>query len=219
MTTAPGEQIRGIAIPLPAGERIRWTGTPDWSSLARHAFHVRKIMLYFALLLLWRAAGAIGQAEAVTYFLAGAIPLVVLGCFAIGCAFGLAYLTQRTSVYAITDRRVVMRIGIVIPQLFNIPFRQVESAGVRAFPDGSGDIALALAGSDRIAYFQLWPHARGWRIARPHPALRSVPNAAEVGAMLREAWQSVVDEAPAILSPAAGWHEPERAEAEPAGVT
>ncbi len=194
MNAPPGEQIRGIAIPLPPGERVRWTGAPDWRSLALHTFHARKIAIYFAVLLLWRAAGALSEPAADVYFLAGAVPLVVLGMVAIACSIGLGWLTERTSVYAVTDRRVVMKIGIVVPQLFNIPFRQIESAGVRAFGDGTGDIALRLAGPDRIAYFQLWPHARGWRLGKPEPALRSIRNADEIGHLLREAWQKVVAE-------------------------
>ena len=89
--------------------------------------------------------------------------------------------------YTITNRRVVMRIGVVLEITFNFPFRVIESAGLRAYPDGTGDIPLTLTGDDKVAYLHLWPHARPWRAARPEPMLRSVPDAARVADILSRA--------------------------------
>ena len=47
------EPVRGLPERLPAGETILWQGAPRWGALARRAFHVRKIALYFAILLAW----------------------------------------------------------------------------------------------------------------------------------------------------------------------
>jgi hypothetical protein len=51
-------------------------------------------------------------------------------------------------------------------------------------------VVLTLAGSDRIAYLLLWPHARPWRYAQPQPALRCVPDAEAVGLALARAVQA-----------------------------
>jgi hypothetical protein len=48
-----------------------------------------------------------------------------------GIAGRLAWLSARTTVYTITDKRVVMRIGIVLSLTFNLPLRQIESAGLK----------------------------------------------------------------------------------------
>jgi hypothetical protein len=45
------EVAPGLPSALPPGERVVWQGPPDWRSLAVHAFHVRKIAVYFALML------------------------------------------------------------------------------------------------------------------------------------------------------------------------
>ena len=45
------EAAPGLPSALPMGERVVWQGAPDWQRLAVHAFHVRKIALYFALML------------------------------------------------------------------------------------------------------------------------------------------------------------------------
>jgi hypothetical protein len=81
-----------------------------------------------------------------------------------------------------------MRIGIVLNLTFNLPFGRIATAGLRDTGHGTGDIPLTLAGSDRIAYMHLWPHARPWRIAHPEPMLRCVPNAPRVAQVLAQAW-------------------------------
>ena len=45
------EAAPGLPSALPKGERVVWQGAPDWKRLAIHAFHVRKVALYFALML------------------------------------------------------------------------------------------------------------------------------------------------------------------------
>ncbi len=70
-----------------------------------------------------------------------------------------------------------MRIGIVLTLTLNLPFRVIESAGLRTYADGTGDIPLSLAGKEKIAIIHLWPHARPWRFARPEPMLRAIPDA------------------------------------------
>ena len=100
----------------------------------------------------------------------------------------LAWLGSRSSVYTVTDKRVVMRIGIVLSISFNLPYRMIESVGLRANADATGDIVLALSAThDRIAYVHLWPHARPWRVKRTEPMLRAVPNAALVARVLSNA--------------------------------
>jgi hypothetical protein len=82
-----------------------------------------------------------------------------------------------------------MRVGIVLTVTFNLPFKRIEGAGLMLRgADGHGDIPLTLARGERIAILQLWPHARPWRVARPEPALRCLPDAAAVGQVLARAW-------------------------------
>ena len=82
--------------------------------------------------------------------------------------------TRERTVYTLTDKRVVMRIGIVLTLTFNIPYRRIAAAGLHLDTRGTGDLPLALLPPDHIAYLHLWPHARSWRVARPEPMLRSV---------------------------------------------
>lgn len=187
MSAPAGTFLRGVEMPLPAGERVLWQGAPDRAALARHAFHVRKIAGYFIGLVALSVAFAARTATPWAGMLAGGATLLVSGAAA--CAFGLllATLTARTTVYAVTERRVVLRIGIALPVVLNVPLRLVESVDVRRRPDGGGDLALRLAGGARVAYLVLWPHARAWRLRHPEPLLRAVADVDAVGRTLRAA--------------------------------
>jgi hypothetical protein len=182
---APRLYVPGIGEPLPAGERLLWSGQPERGAVARHVCQVRKILAYFGLLVAFVLAGAVGSTtrETVTSLaLLGGMAATVL-------AFALVYasLVARTSVYAITDRRVVLRIGVAIPAVLNIPFDRIASVDLRAGQRGTGDVVMALTGGARLAYLLLWPHARPWRLAQPQPAFRGIPDAAHVGTLLAEA--------------------------------
>jgi hypothetical protein len=76
----------------------------------------------------------------------------------------------------------------VLTVSFNLPFKQIASADVRVLKDGFGDITLALQGSDSIAWVHLWPSVRPWRISKPEPTLRAVPDVQAVSDKLRLAW-------------------------------
>jgi len=55
------EAAPGLPAPLPQGETVLWQGSPDWRQLALHAFHVRKIAIYFGLMLAVQGAFLLGE--------------------------------------------------------------------------------------------------------------------------------------------------------------
>lgn len=182
------EAARGLPEQLPAGETLLWQGSPDWKRLAQRAFHVRKLVVYFAALMALRLAVLLGGAPGTREIVLSVVWMAALAVTALGLLSLVAWLSARATVYSITDRRVVMRIGIVLTLTFNIPFKRITGAGLHLEADSTGDLPLALNGEDRIAWLHLWPHARPWRLAHPEPMLRSVPQAAEVARLLADAW-------------------------------
>jgi hypothetical protein len=180
----------GLPEPLPAAEKMLWQGSPDWKSTAIHAFHVRKLAVYFAIILVVRAATELSYGGSIGDALMSATWLLPLALSALAMITYFAYLSARTAVYTITDRRVVMRVGIVLTLTFNLPYARIASASLRQYTDGSGDIPLALLGNDKIAYVHLWPHAKPWKLGQPEPALRCVPEAEKVAKILSQAWSA-----------------------------
>ena len=178
----------GLPERLPAGEHILWQGSPDFVTLARRVFHIRTLALYFALLMATMVVPALWEGASLQVALASLKWLAPLAVVGLGSVALLAWLTARTTVYTLTDKRVVMRVGIVLTVTFNLPLKSLSAAALRRHADGFGDITLALAGSDRIAWMQLWPSVRPWHFNRPEPMLRGVANAEAVARQVTQAW-------------------------------
>jgi hypothetical protein len=195
------EAAHGLPEPLPKGERILWQGAPDFSDLATRVFHIRKVALYFVVLVAARGVFLASSGAPVMATLAGMLIPAALAAIALGALAVLAWLTARTTAYTLTDQRVVMRIGIVLTLTFNLPLKRIESAGLQLTSKGFGDIPLALSGGDRIGWLNLWPHARAWQIAKPEPMLRCVPNANAVAVQLQNAWVRATGHAAAVSPP------------------
>lgn len=182
------EAAYGLPEPLPKGERIIWQGAPDFVDLAVRVFHLKKIALYFVVLMAVRGSFLYSLDEPFLTVLAGVLLVAGLASTAMVALTFLAWLTTRTTAYTLTDQRLVMRIGIVLTLTFNLPFKRIETAGLQLTSKGFGDIPLVLSGGDRIGWLNLWPHVRPWQIAKPQPMLRCVPNAQAVAATFQKAW-------------------------------
>lgn len=183
------EAAHGLPEQLPADERVLWQGSPDAWAMARDVFHVRSLTVYFGVILALRAGTAWSNNGTAYDGVMAALLLLPLAVFALAALGMLAWLSSRTTVYTLTNKRVVMRIGIVLTLTFNLPYRTVAAAGLRARKDGTGDIPLQLLASEKIAFVHLWPHTRPWRVASPEPMLRCLPNVAAVAQTLSGAWQ------------------------------
>lgn len=181
------EAAPGLPESLPAGEAILWQGAPDWRVLAIEVFHVRKLAIYFAAMLGLQALylsgepGGLVPGQLVTSAALAVVALLLLAT--------TAWFSARTTLYTLTNRRIVMRVGIVLTLTFNLPLRQLAGAALRPQAGGFGDIALSLKGPDRIAYLNLWPHARPWALKNPEPSLRCLPEAEALGRRIQQAWQ------------------------------
>jgi hypothetical protein len=204
-----GRVPHGLPAPLPKGESMLWQGAPSWKNVAFRVLHVRKLMIYFAILAAICLVRSIAVDTPQMWW--SLYALLFLGSVAIGLLSTFAYFVAKTTVYTITEKRVVLRVGVALSMSLNLPFTMVETADLRLFRDGSGDIPLLLAGQTRVGYVTLWPHARPWKMKRVQPMLRSVPDAARVAqilarALAASAGQAVVafDTAPAAAETASG---------------
>ncbi|WP_245804436.1 photosynthetic complex putative assembly protein PuhB [Erythrobacter tepidarius] len=171
--TAHGDRL---GTPAP-DEKVLWKGRPDVALLARTAFHARKAGLYMAAL---AVIGVVLGNTGAALFAAGA------GVVLVALLYLLAWLSARSTLYILTDVRLIMRIGMAIETRINLPLKQVKAAHLRPRPRGHGDIALELGGERLLGYVLLWPHVRPWRYAMPQPMLRAVPDAAAVAQMIAQ---------------------------------
>ncbi len=177
------EHSPGIPAPLPPGEHIVWQGSPDKWHLALDAFHLRKVVFYFALLLLVHYISGLntpaGSSQGISFS-----TTVLLSSAVLAILFLLAWLSARVTIYTITNRRLLIRFGIALQITMNLPFTQIKGADMRVGKDGFGDIPLQLKDTRRVSYLVLWPHVRPWRFAEPQPMLRSIADVEHVAKII-----------------------------------
>jgi hypothetical protein len=193
------EPVRGLPAVLPDGERMIWQGAPDAVGLAIRAFHIRKVAVYFLLLMIWRFGWAKSGGQDIGAAASYALGVLPLTLAAVGILSLIAWGYARTTVYTLTSKRLVMRSGIALPITLNLPFSKVVGVSFKNHPDGSGDIALKVPQDDRIAAMLVWPHMRPWSWSNPQPMLRSVQDAASVAKILMAELGDGAPVAPASL--------------------
>jgi hypothetical protein len=164
-----------------------WQSGPSWRALARHAFHIRLVAVYFALLVGWRVLGSMLSGHDLRYALVSAASCVLLGALGIALFCLFAWLIARSTTYTITQKRVVLTYGMALPKSLNLPFCAIEAADLRRHKDGTGDIALRLPAGKRLSYLLLWPHVRAGAQGRAQPVLRCVTGPDQASEILANA--------------------------------
>jgi hypothetical protein len=174
-----GPTAHGDKLGTPqSDERLLWRGRPNVALLARSAFHTYSVAFYFALL---AAVALATDRPGTAAIVAGA------GVVTIAILYFLAWMSARTTLYILTDVRLIMRIGMAIETRINVPLKQVNAAHLRERGKGFGDISLELNGDRLLGVVLLWPHVRPWHYNRPQPMLRAIPQVGEVARMMAEA--------------------------------
>jgi hypothetical protein len=185
-TQSQPQYLPGIGEALPAGERIRWRGRPRAGLIARHVLKSRAITGYMLVMVALAVATAVRELSGPDLARVLVLP-VLLMLVALGVLWSFAWLHARCTEYIITDRRVVLQVGIALDMSINIPLRVVASGDVVRYKDGSGAIALTILPEYKLAWLALWPHAKTWEFKNPMPMLIGLADVATPAAALREA--------------------------------
>lgn len=189
------EPVRGLPENLPEGEHILWQGQPSWWALVQESLSLWWVVGYFVFIFAWRTVGGAATetwaeaASAASFFL-------FLGLIVCLLLVLVSIIQAKATVYTITNKRVAMRIGAALTMTLNLPFKQVLNAELGLRKSGHGSIALEMnpEGGMGFSYVLTWPHVRPWRLKDPQPALRCIPDAKAVAAILAEAAQTAVSE-------------------------
>lgn len=188
------KRVRGLPDILPEGEEILWQGQPNWWALTRDALAFWWVAGFFATLFAWRTvSGAATQGWADSA--SAASLLLVLGAVMCVVLLIVGLVQAKFSIYTITNRRVVLRIGAMLTITLNLPLPKIVSADLDLRRNGTGTIALEMArepGALRVSYLMTWPHVRPWHVKNTAPALRCIPEAESVARLFAEAAEMAV---------------------------
>jgi len=179
------EPVPGLPERLPAGETMLWQGRPAARLVAMHLLKSRWLAAYFLVLALWAGASGFYDGQQPGGILFSLAVLIALGAALLALVELYAWAIWRTTIYTITDRRVVMRFGVAFSMALNLPYGRVDGVSMRPLGGkGAGTIAIRLAPGHRLSWLIQWPHARGWRFAQTEPALICLPDAEAASAAL-----------------------------------
>jgi hypothetical protein len=142
--------------------------------MARTVFHLRSVCIYFAILIAVHVSVQIARGSSLSEVLLGSTWMLGLGLTAIAILAVLAWSYARTTIYTLTNKRLVLRFGVAMPMMVNIPLSILGAADMRQHKDGSGDIILTLNQKKRLSYFMLWPNVRPMKFSPIQPAMRSL---------------------------------------------
>ena len=184
------EPIIGLPSELPEGEQVLWQSSPTWNSMARRVFQLHAASLYFLLLI---------SGHVVYRIMDGASLSVLTGTLAWQSGLALSVLVilafmaklySNSTLYTITNRRLIIRSGVALPMIVNLPLTKVESAGLRRLRDGTGDITFLPIEGTKVYWLMLWPHVRPLSFRRVQPLLRGIEDPDVVARLL----VNVIDE-------------------------
>ena len=188
------EPTPGLPEALPEGEHILWQGGPTTMSIARRVFYFRFVTAWFVLIALWTIWAGIYDGQQVGIVLRNTTILIMPLVAALSVLWVLARVISGTTLYTITNKRLVIRAGVAILKSINIPFQSIAAAGVKINRDETADIPVGLVPGQRIAYLALWPHVRGLMSRDIQPVMRGVPDGRKAAAILSRALSEFHDQ-------------------------
>ena len=174
MTEYEDEPVEGLPDFLPEGETMVWQGRPTVAAMARRVFFIPHLALYFGLLIaghtVYRLMEGVSAAQVMGTFVwqAGlaATVLVLLAWLARSYAASV--------MYTLTSERLVIRSGVALPMMVNIPIEQITAADMRVYRDGTGDIVLTPVADRKLHWVLLWPNVSAWYSRPVRPLLRGL---------------------------------------------
>ena len=163
-----------IAYSLPEDESLIWQGRPEAKAIATRAMYLWYVVAYLLGLALLRTGYLVMSDAPISEWSALLAWQLLASLFIVGVLLGLSLVYGKSTIYTLTNRRVILRTGAAVQIHVNFPLEQIASADLQVFSDGTGDIALKLENSDRLYWLLLWPNVRSWWVRPLQPLLRGL---------------------------------------------
>ena len=188
------EPIRGLPERPPEGEVILWQGQPNWLRLSVDSLNVWWVLGYFIFLFVWRFI-SVSDLMPIYQAVLVSLPFLALGLIVTLLLMLVGFIQANATVYTITNKRVVMRIGAALTVTLNLPFTEIENAAIASSSKNFGSIVIDTKQNSKFSFLVLWPHARAWHFKKPQPSLRCIPDAEKVAEILSNAAKARIIEA------------------------
>ncbi|MEM9744468.1 MAG: photosynthetic complex putative assembly protein PuhB [Pseudomonadota bacterium] len=177
---------RGLPGPLPADEVIAWQGSPNWWQFGCQVYLIHWLTGYFVLIAAWSVFQSMQEGASLGAMALAAVPSLSFGLMVVGLFALLAFFGARAAIYTITNKRVMLEVGIALTKNIDIPYKAIRSVELQSNSRGVGNLAFHLKKERNLPYFVLWPFARPWEFRDPQPMLRAIPDVNSVAEELAE---------------------------------
>jgi hypothetical protein len=181
------EPVPGLPERLPTGEHALWRGSPDAWAFTWDTMRLRGVGIVCALLLAWRIGAGIHDGLPMGALIASVLWTTALCVAVLGVLVTAGQLMARGTIYTVTNKRLVIRHGVAMPMSINIPYSKIGGASVAHLGEGRGSIALQAAQGSRVSFIAAWPHVRPFRVLKPEPMLRAIPEVDRVAKLMVDA--------------------------------
>ena len=170
---------------IPDGEKIYWSGMPNWRSFGYHAFGIKYLIFYLIFCAFYSVTQINGGFNFSTFF-GKYLPFIISGLFAGMMLFFLAYVAASHTCYVLTEKRIVIKTGVALVFLLNLPLKNVVSIDKKTLAQGRGNLSFKAQSKKRIPFLSCWPSVRGGSFFEPIPTFRSIANIDYIGTLVGE---------------------------------
>lgn len=174
MTEYEDEPVEGLPDYLPEGEALVWQGRPTVAAMARRVFFIPHLALYFGLLIAGHAVYRLMEGVSAAQVMGTFVWQAGLAATVLVLLAWLARSYAASVMYTLTSERLVIRSGVALPMMVNIPIEQITAADMRVYRDGTGDIVLTPIADRKLHWVLLWPNVSAWYSRPIRPLLRGL---------------------------------------------
>ena len=179
------EAPKNILDAIPDGESILWKGKPSLWGFSWNLFGLKWITFYLSILSVVSIARFFAS-DFHTAFYIDFLPFFLSGIFASIILIGLAAIQAYSTVYIITENRVIIKTGAALSFLISMPFKKIKEVNLQKRGTSIGTISFELLSKKRVPYISCWPSVRPWKFKRTQPAFSCVGSVDEVATILRK---------------------------------
>ena len=179
------EAPKNILDAIPHGESILWKGRPSLWGFSWNLFGLKWIALYLSMLSIVSVARFFAS-DFYTAFYVDFLPFFLSGIFASIILIGLAAIQAYSTVYIITENRVIIKTGAALSFLISMPFKKIKEVNLQKRGASIGTISFELFSKKRVPYISCWPSVRPWKFKKTQPAFSCVRSVNEVATILRK---------------------------------
>ena len=184
---------KDILSVIPKDEKIIWYGKPDIRRFCLTALGLKYIFIYLIIIfcsIIYSRSGDLNFIKIIEVL----FPYIISSFLAVLLLIAVGVSQVLPTVYVITSKRVIIRSGLALIFMLNVPFDKIVSIDKNIYRDGCGNISFKLLSKSRIPFFASWPSVRPWFFSNPQPTFRCIADVEIIALKLSEAARSRISE-------------------------